>query len=132
LFCKQISLLAYSNAPKEKEKNHFILDLDTLNASGEVKYHMTHDVAIVRIGQVLEPGGKKRASFLPGVKVMEYAPSGILGVGSDTIKKIDEVLTANEIYVFGYPTSIGIRENPQIDYQKPLIRKGIVAGTNEQ
>jgi len=33
------------------------------------------------------------------------------------------------IYIFGYPTSIGI-DNPQIDPLVPLLRKGIVAGKN--
>ncbi len=32
--------------------------------------------------------------------------------------------------VFGYPSSIGLKNAPQIDYNRPLLRKGILAGTN--
>ena len=34
------------------------------------------------------------------------------------------------MYVFGYPTSLGIKEIPQIDPLRPLLRFGIIAGTN--
>lgn len=32
--------------------------------------------------------------------------------------------------VFGYPTSLGLQQFPQLDPMRPLLRKGIVAGTN--
>jgi S1-C subfamily serine protease len=32
--------------------------------------------------------------------------------------------------VFGYPTSLGLQQSPQLDPLRPLLRKGIVAGTN--
>ena len=31
----------------------------------------------------------------------------------------------------GYPSSIGLKQTPQIDYNKPLLRNGIVAGKNK-
>ena len=45
-------------------------------------------------------------------------------------KKYNEIIIGNDIYTFGFPTSIGIRKIPQIDYNIPLIRKGIIAGKN--
>ena len=62
--------------------------------------------------------------------MIEKAPSGVLGVSLDTIKRFDEVLTANTVYVFGYPTSLGMKEIPQIDPLRPLLRSGIIGGTN--
>jgi hypothetical protein len=41
---------------------------------------------------------------------------------TEGMKKFDEILLGNDVYVFGYPSSIGLRKQPQIDYQKPLIR----------
>ena len=32
--------------------------------------------------------------------------------------------------MFGYPTSLSLVPNPKIDFQRPLLRKGIVAGEN--
>jgi hypothetical protein len=42
------------------------------------------------------------------------------------------VLTANDVFIFGFPTSIGLKAIPQIDYLRPLLRAGVIAGTNEQ
>ncbi len=37
----------------------------------------------------------------------------------------------DDIYVFGYPSSIGLQQAPQIDYNSPLIRRGIIAGLHD-
>jgi hypothetical protein len=132
LRCKEAELLSYSRNPKETGRNLLILNLELLSKNGDVKAHTTHDVAVIRIGASSQLDGKSAIKLLPGVQGKESAPSGILGVSVKGVKRLDQVLTANEIYVFGFPTSIGVRELPQIDYLKPLIRKGIIAGTNEQ
>src|SRR5436190_14803311 len=58
----------------------------------------------------------------------------MLTVGMDTVKRFDEVLTGNDVFVFGYPTSLGLKSDPtrplQFDPSLPLLRKGIVAGKN--
>jgi hypothetical protein len=130
--CKQAILISYSRDPKEKGQNIFVLDLAALYTNGNIKVHTTHDVALVHIADPKNFNGKTSLSLVPGVRGVQSFPSGILGVEIQTVKKFDEVLTANEVYVFGYPTSVGIQEIPQIDYTKPLIRKGIIAGTNEE
>ena len=67
---------------------------------------------------------------VPGVQDIKVAQSGFLLVGIETVQKLEDVLTGNDVYVLGYPSSIGIQQAPQIDYSAPLLRKGIVAGIN--
>ena len=43
-----------------------------------------------------------------------------------------DVLVANEVYLFGNPSSLGIQEIPQLDPFRPLLRKGIVAALNDK
>ena len=71
-------------------------------------------------------------AFIKGVKPTQLTKLGILSVPISNIKRFDEVLVSNDIYVFGYPSSIGLKEIPQLDYKKPLLRKGIIAGKNER
>ena len=40
------------------------------------------------------------------------------------------MLVANDVLLFGYPTSLGIQGSPQLDNLRPLLRRGIVAGLN--
>ena len=126
LLCGKAELLSYSKNPSERQQNRILLDLRVLNAAGKVRAHPTHDVAVIQIG--LDQNGP----ILPlsGVQIVQAAPSGLLSANISTLKKLEGVLTANDVYVFGYPSSIGIQESQQIDYSSPLLRKGIVAGIN--
>lgn len=132
LRAKQARLLSYSKNPKESGRNVIQLDLVTLFADKRILKHSTEDVAVVHIADLTASAetGPRRLSMVPGTSAIEKAPSGILGATLDTVKHFENVLTANTIYVFGYPTSLGIKELPQIDPLRPLLRFGIIAGTN--
>ncbi len=148
LQCKRAELVSYPKDPKDKQLNRFSVDLQGLNQAGKVRAHAIHDVAVVQIGVVSNLAstpaappavqkavdgsaqGPVQIQTVPGVSINQSAPSGILGVGLNTVEMFDHVLTANDIYVLGYPASIGLQQAPQIDYSSPLLRKGIVAGTN--
>jgi len=148
LQCKRAELRSYSKNPNEHQMNRFSLDLQALSDAGKVKAHSTHDVAVVQVAVVaaatpapaptVPPAVPKPANavegetvtVIPGVLINQSAPSGILGVSLSVVEKFDQVLTPNDIYVFGYPASIGLQQAPQIDYNTPLLRKGIIAGTN--
>ncbi len=128
-----MTLLSYSKDPKETETNVFSLDLTALNRAGEIKPHPTADVAVIRVAAIV----KDVASFGPfrflmdgvaGVTATHHTESGILGVGMDAITKYADVLVSNDVYLFGYPTSLGIQGSSQLDPLKPLLRKGIIAG----
>jgi hypothetical protein len=148
LQCKRAELLSYSKNPKEQQLNHFSVDLQALYQAGKIKGHSSHDVAVVQIARIVtanpasapsvpatapQPANGSEAQsieMIPGVVLSPSAPSGILGVSWDTVEKFDQVLTANDVYILGFPGSIGLQQAPQIDYSTPLLRKGIVAGTN--
>lgn len=116
-----------------------LLDLPVLQNEGNIKPHASEDVAVIKISTVagnLTPSTGAGRSFLsspvPGVTYKEEAKAGFLSVFLDTTKRFDQVLTGNDVMVFGYPTSLGLQQLPQIDIHRPLLRKGIVAGTNPQ
>ena len=133
IIAKRATLLSYSKNPKETEKNIIELDLSNLLAANKIRKHSTEDIAIVFIADVVTDNYKPssfKIKFVSGVTSLERAPSGILCVDINGTKQFKDVLTANTIYLFGYPTSIGIKEIPQIDSLRPLLRFGIIAGTN--
>jgi len=122
-----ITCLSYAKNPSEKDMNLLSLDLETLKAAGDVKWSNAHDVVVVRIGNTTE----KFVYPLHGVEVKSQAKSGLLGVGTDNVKIYSDALVGNEVFVLGYPVSIGLQDIPQLDYKKPLLRKGIIAGKND-
>ena len=124
-------LLSYPRNRSDDGRVLIHLDLKTLFEKGNLRLHDSQDAVLIRIAAISETGGRNLLEFMRGVKVLEAAPSGILAVDVSTVKTFNDVMVANEVFIFGYPTSLGIKEIPQIDYLKPLLRKGIVAGKNE-
>lgn len=112
------------------------LNLQQLWQEGSLILHDSQDVALVRLGTIATQGAVREIALSKGV--LRKAFSGqemtgtILGANPDMIKKFPEVLIGNEVFLFGFPTSLGIQDYPQIDYRRPLLRKGIVAGKNEE
>lgn len=45
-------------------------------------------------------------------------------------RNFKETEITNEVFVLGYPVSLSSPEMKQIDYDSPLVRKGIIAGKN--
>lgn len=129
---KQVELLCYSKNPNESGKNIVRLDLPVLAAAKRIRKHLKEDVAIIYIANVEEKteNASRNLRTVPGASLLEKTPAGILSVSLDNVKHFDKILTANTIYMFGYPTSLSIRGDPQIDPVRPLLRIGIIAGTN--
>jgi S1-C subfamily serine protease len=128
LISEKATLLSYSRDVNDKTQNVLDLNLLTLMRAGNISFHSNADVAIIR---VLTINPEKVTRLLPGASIQSRAQSGILGVDISTVKQFSQILVANDVFVFGYPASLGLKDIPQIDYQKPLLRKGIVAGINE-
>ncbi len=126
----EITLVSYPRDPSEKGENRFQVALKTLEQDGNLRPHTDRDVALARIG--FSKAEQQAFKLVRGVTALNTAASGVLGVSSTTIKPFEKVLVANEVFIFGYPTSLGLKNIPQIDYARPLLRKGIIAGKNDE
>lgn len=130
LLAEEADLISYSKDPRDATQNHVTLNLKTLDAAGEVKRHPFRDVVVVRLANLAPSKAGIEVRPLVGVTINHSAPSGFLGVSLDSLTRFDDVLVSNEVFVSGYPTSLGLKAIPQLDFMRPLLRKGIVAGLN--
>lgn len=144
-----LELISYPREIKDVRRNVLALDLVVLKNGGNIKAHSSEDVVVIRVASVtpapaeigaqpnlvapLQPNTVNgMLSFLPGVTVKETV-GHFVGVSiKDGIKTFAEVLVGNDVMMFGYPTSLALIPNPKIDFQRPLLRKGIVAGEHPQ
>ena len=142
----QMTLLSYPRDPNDEGLNLVSVNLATLSSRGDVIPSATEDVAVVRIesftsATTMETQPKNAtgttgprplppAMTIPGVTVLKLASSGAVVTSVGIVKKYADVLVGNEVIVYGYPTSIGLKQIPQLDPNRPLLRKGIVAGLN--
>jgi hypothetical protein len=129
----QVEILSYPPDPNDQTRNVYLLDLAVLKKAGHIKPHPAADVVVVRIAKMGDSSNdKRRLSALPGVEFKESATGGIVGTDLKMLKEFKDVLVGNETILFGYPSSLGIPNIPQIDYFRPLLRRGMVAGLNRQ
>jgi hypothetical protein len=131
-------LLSYSKDSSDPTPNLLTVDLSAMVKTGDLKAHPTEDVAVVKLGTppaenpTTTPGQTTSISFITGVIVKSRSTNGPVAASVETLKRFDQVLTGNEVIVFGYPNSLGLQQKPQFDSHRPLLRKGIVAGQNTQ
>jgi hypothetical protein len=95
---------------------------------GKIKYHPSIDVAFVKIGTKEKSGETFTIKTFDGVIKKKWA--GVITIGKENIKLYKDVLESNTVYTFGYPVSV--TDNPLLVTSAPLIRKGIVAGKNNE
>jgi hypothetical protein len=144
----EAELISYPRDLKDSGRNVFVLDLAALEKTGDLRAHKSEDIAVAKIsnltplsatpspvptpasGATISEGPLMRSSPIAGVTLKEESSTGVVAVGLDSVKKFSQVLTGNEVVVFGYPTSLGLQNLPQLDLTRPLLRKGIIAGQN--
>jgi len=125
---KVVKLISYLRDQKIKTAVNLVLNLELL----DIIEHPTTDVAVIKIGNLIQKEGDGiKIKWLDGVTINGPAGSPIVGVPLSHCKKYEDVLVSNEVFVFGYPNSLGNIKDKQIDYARPLLRKGIVAGKND-
>jgi hypothetical protein len=109
-------------------------DLAQLDANNNLHFHQNHDVCAFKIAD-LEPDKdnlRYRKIYTAGITNISNSVSGPVMVNINSTKNLNEILISNDVYLYGYPSSIGLFNSPQFDYNKPLLRKGIIANTYPQ
>ena len=116
LYSNKIELTCYRGDLKTQN----VLTLDLSRLSKHIHIHPYADIVAVQIGSIDQLG---KLTFLDGV----LTPSAqTVGIGKHELHRFDDALVSNEIYVFGFPTSLA--NAGQIARSTPLLRRGIVAG----
>lgn len=94
-----------------------------------ISKHETADV-VVEIGKLSSNNtGGYSLQHGHGITMIEKGKTETVGVSINEVTLLKDVLVSNDVVLYGYPSSLGIKETPQFDYTRPLLRKGIVANT---
>lgn len=113
-------------SPDISKKIVYKINLEELFKSNLIRFHKIHDVAIIYLGK------SSGNTLIFGDYIERIGGEGCSTVSSNTswIKKFNDIPIGNEVFIFGFPNSLGLVKDQQIDYTTPLLRKGIVAGKN--
>ena len=122
----EIQIAGQSKDIFDHKVNRINIDLNIV----PYKSHSSADITVVEIGVVLNNNGDLNFLLNEGVTYIEEASSKLITATKQVTSTLADVIISNDIYISGYPTSLGIERSPQFDLTKPLLRKGIVANIN--
>ena len=121
-------LLSYSKNLDWSKPVKFNLNLQILMDNGSIRYDIQNDIIVIQVAKISdESANQMRVN--DGIE--KLTNTNVLTVPRENIKFYKEVLVGNDVYITGFPSSIGIKKIEQIDYNRPLLRKGIIAGKND-
>jgi hypothetical protein len=124
---KVIKLTTHPDDPTVSEKNVMYVDVFNAFENNLILFHKKQDLVVIVMGQVeMTQLGNTRTNYFPFVK--KNQASWIYTIHYSLFQDYEDVRIGDEIFIFGYPTSLGIIQSPQFDYERPLLRKGIIAG----
>jgi hypothetical protein len=120
------------SAPYEPGKGLVILttDMTAAAASGDLKRHPSRDVAALRLWEV----GQESTKVLPHTRQQHDKSVGetprveLSDINYAT--RFADVGVGDDVYLVGFPRSLGMSTFRQVGPTDPLLRRGIVAGKN--
>jgi len=108
----------------------FEFNLESLLALGDLKAHERADIVVIKLAVVKEENGIMNVDFPTSIKTIQESEGSIVSYNMGGSRRFDDVEVTNDIFILGYPISLSTPEMNQIDYDSPLVRKGIIAGKN--
>ncbi|MFA6398350.1 MAG: trypsin-like peptidase domain-containing protein [Patescibacteria group bacterium] len=121
ILCYTLSKEKISDIPRIYE-----VDVQQVTKDKNLLVHDSVDLVILKLGYLNDDN--KGVKFSTGITKVQDSEGSIVNYDMDGSRKFDSVEITNDIFVLGYPSSVGVEK--QIDPDFPLARKGIVAGKN--
>ncbi|HMR42600.1 MAG TPA: serine protease [Saprospiraceae bacterium] len=118
----------YAGNSDKTDANEIKCDFSKLYDSGYIKFSEKDDIVVIKIGKI-NVEGFRHIEYCNGVTRVGVK-SKIIPLSYKDIGQYNETRVGNDIYIFGYPRSLGIGNENEYDFERPLLRKGTLAGRN--
>lgn len=129
LLSEKLSLTVYSQNLLKEDKNVISIDMKSAFEGKNIFFNVKDDAVAIEIGKIK---GKEFAFNTYATITSKSKTDIIKPLSLRAAELFDNIHLGDEIYIFGYPTSFGLKPMPQFDYEKPLLRRGTVAGKYEE
>lgn len=124
LYSDTALFISYKKNSQRDNRDSFKVSLMSAYRSGMLKFDIVNDVAVVKFAVTNGPA----INYLPFVTKITLTNTYLNPLEIHQVKRIFDIETMSDIYTLGYPKSLSLNIN--FDYNRPLIRHGIVAGVD--
>ena len=124
--CDSIRLITYRENTDVDKPDTLLLDFCTAYKKGFAQIDIKNDVLIVKLAEQ-----KKLDSLYKSLSYYPHATrigrsTKINSWNTGDIISIDSLDIGSDVFIFGYPKSLSLQFS--FDYNRPLLRKGVIAG----
>ncbi len=116
----------YARTPERSEPNTMSIDFHELYKAGLLKFGLKDDILVAKIGTI-KYDGYSRIEYVPFVE-RSGAISRLNSMNWEMVGKFDSTIIGDDVLISGFPASLGLKQNPQYDFKRPILRKGTLAG----
>lgn len=131
LLVDKIEITTYHDDPSISDKNVINIDIKGAINDKLLFSKVNIDALVIKIAEFEELDNGKGLIHYNRI-IQKDKTSYLNPLPITMIKDYSNIYIGDEIYLFGYPTSIGLSQSPQFDFSRPLIRRGVVAGKYEK
>jgi hypothetical protein len=95
-----------------------VIDFLVLQSTNNLFFHPQKDVAAFTFSTVTfnADGITYSTNLIPGVTIKQSGKNGLVSVAKNTVLFLNDVLVSNDIFLYGYPSSLGLKQSPQFVY----------------
>lgn len=126
-----VFLIYYVHDPFSSKPDSLIVNLLIAQKQGDLLYDPLNDIAILVIAKMngYTPSGNPKFIYTSSTnKLTKLAPGGI---SEDLCLNFDKVNVGEDCLILGYPSSLQLNNINDYDFQRPLLRKGAIAGKDK-
>lgn len=127
---EKLKIIAYAFLDAEIQTTPHIYDVDIsiLTLDGNIGIDPSLDIVVIKLGSENETNFIK---FIKGWSISQNSNGALIHYNLSGARKFNEIEITNDVFVLGYPTSLSSADMGQLDYDAPLVRKGIIGGKNQ-
>ncbi len=120
-----VNILSYSRDSDFESADRVRVDLTILFKNNQISFSHTHDVCVFKLADI----ANGKLDLVEGVT--KLSPNlNINSAHLSMIKPYADIEIAEDLYVIGYPKALAMIPTNAFNFNKPLVRKGIVSGKN--
>lgn len=93
--------------------------------TGNLLFDINNDIALIKFAKLVDMGTYASIQY-PSFVTKLTKETKIVSWPADVSVSIEEIMPGSDLFVIGFPQSLGLQGN--FDMNRPLMRKGIVAG----
>lgn len=120
-----LNVISYRSDAYFDSQDTLVLYLNNLILKKQIAFDSKYDMAVIRIGS--RNSDSVTHNYFEGV-FRKNRSTRINPITLSEMATFDETKLGSEVYLIGYPKSLQLLSSYDFDFNRPLLRKGILAG----